>query len=128
MNPGTSFFATGDGAPLDHRVVVRRHFKSLLKSAGLPQIRPYDLRHTSATLDLRNGVPIKVVSERLGHSTAKMTLDVYQHVSADMQRQAADAMEELLFAKRAKQVLPRSLDPRRPVQRLFGQSHVASES
>lgn len=46
-------FANRAGDPLDYRVVVRRHFKPLLEKAELPEIRPYDLRHTHATLLLR---------------------------------------------------------------------------
>jgi integrase len=47
----------------------------------LPVIRLHDLRHTRATLLLAECVPVKVVSERLGHASATITLTVYQHVS-----------------------------------------------
>lgn len=50
--------------------------KPLLKEAGLKTIRFHDLRYTSATLALPNGDNVKIVAERLGHSSAKMTLDV----------------------------------------------------
>jgi Phage integrase family len=43
-------------------------------------IRLHDLRHTHAALMLRHGIPLKVVSERLGHSTPAFTIDIYQHV------------------------------------------------
>jgi len=89
-------FAAGNGSPLDWRVVVQRHFHSILKRAGLPRIRPYDLRHTSATLLLADGVNVKVVSERLGHASAALTLDVYAHVTPDMQAEAADRMQGVL--------------------------------
>ena len=52
-----------------------------------------DLRHTSATLLLTEGVHGKIVQERLGHANIAMTLDLYSHVTSDMQRQAADALE-----------------------------------
>jgi integrase len=90
-------FATRSGEPLDYRVVVRRHFKSLLKTAGLPAMRPYDLRHSCATLLLAAGENVKVVSERLGHASAALTLDVYSHVLPDMQQRAAERLESLLF-------------------------------
>jgi integrase len=61
--------------------------------AGAPVIRVHDLRHTSATLLLAEGVHGKIVQERLGHANIAMTLDLYSHVTADMQRQAADALE-----------------------------------
>ena len=56
----------------------------------LPVIRLHDLRHTHATLLLADGVPVKVVSERLGHASATITLTVYQHVHPGMGREAAD--------------------------------------
>ncbi len=59
-------FAASNGSPLDWRVLVQRHFNKLVKAAGLPRIRPYDLRHTAATLLLADGENVKVVSERLG--------------------------------------------------------------
>lgn len=68
---------------------VRRSLLRALKAAGLPRIRPHDLRHTHASLLLRLHTPMKVVQERLGHSTFAITADIYSHVSADLQEQAA---------------------------------------
>ena len=62
----------------------------------LPRIRLHDLRHTHATLLLAAGEPVKVVSERLGHASATITLTVYQHVHPGMGRQAADRFAALL--------------------------------
>ena len=90
-------FANGRGDPLDYRVVVQRHFKPIVKAAGLEPLRPYDLRHTCATLLLAGGEHPKVVAERLGHSSTVMTMDVYSHVLPDMQEAAADKLEGLLF-------------------------------
>lgn len=89
-------FTTRVGEPLDYRATVRRHFKRLLKAANLPAIRPYDLRHTSATLLLAAGENIKVISERLGHTSSVLTLDVYSHVLPHMQQGAATKLEALL--------------------------------
>ena len=90
-------FATTNGSPLDWKVLVRRHFKRIVQTAGVPPIRPYDLRHTCATLLLAAGENVKVVSERLGHASAALTLDVYSHVLPDMQQQAAERLEAILF-------------------------------
>lgn len=90
-------FAAGNGEPLSNTNILNRHFKPLLKKAGLPDIRLYDLRHTCATLLLSAGENPKVVSERLGHSTITLTLDVYTHVLPDMQQGAADKLESILF-------------------------------
>jgi integrase len=92
-------FAVSNGSPLDWNVAVRRHFKGIAKRAGLPGIRPYDLRHTCATLLLASGENVKVVSERLGHASAALTLDVYSHVLPDMQQRAAERMEQILFSQ-----------------------------
>jgi integrase len=64
----------------------------------VPTIRFHDLRHTSATLLLAEGVHGKIVEERLGHANIAMTLDLYSHVTPDMQRQAADAIDAAIDA------------------------------
>jgi integrase len=61
-----------------------------------PEIRLHDLRHTHATLLLAKGVPVKVVSERLGHASATITLQVYAHVMPGNQRDAADLFARLI--------------------------------
>lgn len=68
----------------------------LLKRLNLPYIRFHDLRHTAATLLLLQGVPVKVVSEMLGHASVTITMNLYMHVLPTMQRAAAEAMEALL--------------------------------
>ncbi len=67
---------------------------------GLPRIRFHDLRHTSATLLLQENVHPKVVSERLGHSGIRITLDIYSHVLPGMQEQAAQTLEASSKLKR----------------------------
>ena len=71
---------------------VARKLKTLLKRAGMDEIRFHDLRHTFATLSLQNGVDIKTLSHTLGHYSAGFTLDTYTHVTDKMQRDAADKM------------------------------------
>lgn len=53
---------------------------------ALPHLRPHDLRHTYATISLRSGVPIEVVSKNLGHAKISITLDIYRHVLESEQR------------------------------------------
>ena len=75
------------------------HVRQARKALGeeqLPMSRLHDLRHTHATLLLAAGEPVKVVSERLGHANATITLTVYQHVHPGMGRQAADRFAALL--------------------------------
>lgn len=62
----------------------------------LPSIRLHDLRHTHATIMLGAGIPVKVVSERLGHANATITLGVYAHVMPGMQAEAANLFANLI--------------------------------
>lgn len=72
-------------------------FTRMAQSVGVG-LTLHGLRHTQATTLIMAGVPVKVVSERLGHSTVTITQDIYAHVMPHMQQQAADVMEEVLSA------------------------------
>ena len=69
---------------------VARKLKTLLKRAGMDEIRFHDLRHTFATVSLQSGVNIKALSHNLGHYSAGFTLDTYTHVTTQMQTEAAE--------------------------------------
>jgi len=69
-----------------------RAFRRAKKQAGI-DVRFHDLRHTHATQLLRAGVHPKVVSERLGHASIGITLDIYSHVLPSMQEEAADRID-----------------------------------
>lgn len=88
-------FASPTGEPQDARNLARA-FARIVKGAGLGELRFHDLRHTAATLMLKGGVNVKVVSERLGHARVSFTLDVYSHVLPDMQQEAAEVLERLI--------------------------------
>ena len=81
-------FCQPNGRPLHAHNLVQRDFRRVVRLAGLPRIRLHDLRHTHATLLLREGVHPKVVQERLGHSQISTTLDTYSHVLPGMQEDA----------------------------------------
>lgn len=91
-------FARPDGEPL-HPDYFSQTFERLLGKTDLPRIRLHDLRHTHATLLIQAGVPIKVVSERLGHSNPALTMTVYQHVLPGMQADAAFTFGEIVFGR-----------------------------
>jgi integrase len=74
-----------------------RHFNDLVEKSDVPRIRLHDLRHTNATLSLKAGVHPKVVSERLGHSSIAITLDLYSHVTPGISRDAAATVESMMF-------------------------------
>ena len=73
-------FSNPDGSPLRPNTVSRA-FEKLARTLGFKGIRFHDLRHAHATLMLRQGIHPKIVSERLGHSSVAITLDIYSHVS-----------------------------------------------
>ncbi|MED0676944.1 tyrosine-type recombinase/integrase [Aneurinibacillus thermoaerophilus] len=88
--------ATSIGTPVLSRNLDRTWFR-LMKKAGVPRIRFHDLRHTHATLMLKQGVHPKIVSERLGHANIGITLDTYSHVLPGLQEAAAKQFDESLF-------------------------------
>ena len=75
-----------------------RAFTSAAKRAGVPRIRLHDLRHTWATLALEAGIHPKVVSERLGHATTSITLDIYSHVQPQLDAEAAMTVANMFSA------------------------------
>lgn len=85
------------GNPLLIGNVRKRYFNQIISKTGLPKIRLYDLRHTSATMLLAEGEHPKVVAERLGHASTNLTLDTYSHVLPGMQKQATTKMAKLMF-------------------------------
>ena len=102
---GGTVFTRTDGEPV-HPHALSQTVSRLQRSAGVPTIRLHDLRHTHATLMLKHGIPLKVVSERLGHSTPAFTMAVYQHVLPGMQRDAANTFARLITPA----------DPREPAE------------
>ena len=76
------------GTPV-HPLTLTRRFQRLARAAGLPVIRLHDARHTAATNQLGDGVPIAVVAARLGHTNAATTLSIYAHALPMADRNAA---------------------------------------
>jgi len=95
IDPGNEWvFTDGDGEPV-HPHAVYEAFRRIVANAGIPAMRFHDLRHTHGSLLIAEGVPVKVVSERLGHAHIAHTLQTYQHVLPGMQADAARAAERL---------------------------------
>jgi integrase len=80
-------FTWPDGSPI-HPLRFSRWFEQHARRAGLPKIRLHDLRHSYASAALAAGVPGKVISERLGHATIAVTMDIYSHVLPGLDREA----------------------------------------
>lgn len=100
MNDRDLVFTDELGRPL-HPDKVTRAFRAHVREADLRSIRLHDLRHTYATLALKAGVHPKVVSDRLGHATTGITLDLYSHVTPGIGREAADLVADRIFGTEA---------------------------
>jgi integrase len=88
-------FPTTVGTPTARQNLARRSFKPLIRAAKVPNLRFHDMRHTFATLMLKNRADLNTVSRMLGHSSVKITLDVYGHVVPGMQKEALKSLDEL---------------------------------
>lgn len=90
-------FATEIGGVV-HPDRITRRFGRLVQKSGLPRVTLHGLRHSFATIALEAGIHPKVVSERLGHSTVSLTLDVYSHAIPALQEEAAERVAALINA------------------------------
>jgi integrase len=90
-------FTTEDGRPCDPRNALRA-LKSAATKMGMTGVGLHTLRHSAATAMLTNGVPLKVVSEILGHASIVITADIYGHVSPDVSREALATLSASLLA------------------------------
>lgn len=97
--------ANGDGTVYQRKdsrweaagyVLAPGNTRSFLDRAGLRRVRFHDLRHSTATLLLEQGIDLVVIKELLGHSHIGVTADVYAHVRLRLQRQAIDALNAAL--------------------------------
>jgi integrase len=75
---------------------VSQHFRELAVVAGLPVIKLHEGRHTAATLARQARIDLKMVSEQLGHSTTRITQDLYQHVVRAEHDRAAEQVLSLI--------------------------------
>ena len=91
-------FSTHQGRPLGARNVLRE-FHRVLEKHGYRHQRLHDLRHACASLLAASGVPLRTVSEILGHSSYQLTANLYQHMYDSVTEQAAHQLEEFLAAQ-----------------------------
>ena len=87
-------FPNRHGGPL-RRSNIHPAWEAFRQAAGLPRMRMYDLRHSTATLLLEEGVPLKAVAEMLGHASEALVLKTYGHVTAGMREHAAARLDAL---------------------------------
>jgi integrase len=98
IEPTGWVFADVEGNPI-HPHTISQTFERIIARADVPRIRLHDLRHTHGTLLIKAGIPVKVVSERLGHANPTFTIDTYQHVLPGMQAHAARTFERLIAGR-----------------------------
>lgn len=96
---GKWVFTNNVGEPLDHRNVTKRIWYPLLEQCNLERRRPYQTRHTAATLWLAAGESPEWIARQMGHSTTKMLFQVYSRYVPNLTRQDGSAFESLLSAR-----------------------------
>lgn len=82
--------------PYSEPTLLKSWYRFLEKN-NIKKITLHDLRHTHATLLILAGTDVKTVSDRLGHTDIKMTLNTYSHVLKEMDRKASDNISNLMF-------------------------------
>ncbi|WP_121604895.1 site-specific integrase [Virgibacillus sp. Bac332] len=87
---------TSTGLPLSPRNLLRS-FYSIIDKSGIKKIRFHDLRHTHASLLLKQGVNPKIVSERLGHANVRITLDTYSHLLPNLQKETVNNFSKMFY-------------------------------
>ena len=98
-------FCENDGSPLDGDNLYHRDFKAILKKAELRSIRIHDLRHTFASILIAAGHNLKYIQNQVGHSSIKVTMDLYGHLMPEVYVGAAQRSEDFVFSGRDGNVL-----------------------
>jgi len=98
-----NFVFTWENGKYIHPNYFTLKFNRLSKNSGInKRIRFHDLRHTNATLLLEQGVDFKIIQERLGHSDIGTTLNIYSHVTTEMQKSASKKLSDLFSPNKKK--------------------------
>lgn len=104
-------FCNGAGNPLEHRNITKRVWHPLLRHLGLKPRRPYQCRHTAATLWLAAGEAPEWIARQMGHTTTEMLFRVYSRYVPNLTRQDGSAFERLLTQSLASKPLPVRAEP-----------------
>jgi integrase len=90
-------FPDSEGKAQNHTMMLRHSFQPTLERAGLPRMRFHDLRHTYASMLIKQGENIKYIQAQLGHSSINMTMDVYGHLMDTVNQEAANRLGKFVF-------------------------------
>lgn len=88
-------FTTPTGYPVHSSNILPDWYRTLSR-LGLPKVTTHDLRHSAATIMFRQGVPIEAIADLLGHSTTRVTADLYRHRVPEVQRSAIDLLAKAI--------------------------------
>ncbi|MBC7248395.1 MAG: site-specific integrase [Actinobacteria bacterium] len=94
--PDDLVFSNRAGKPIDRRNLVNRGFERALEASGVPRIRFHDLRHTYASMNIEGGVDPKTLQAIMGHSSIRVTMDIYGHLYREAFQRAARALEAVV--------------------------------
>jgi integrase len=90
-------FINDKGRPIDPDYLTRK-FREIVRTLNVKKITLHGLRHTAATLLMKLGVHVKIVSDILGHSRVQVTLDFYSHSNEEMMRQSTNELEQHILS------------------------------
>ncbi len=93
---GDPVFCNDEGRPYNADSLVMRQFLPALERAGIKRVRFHDLRHTNVSLRIEQGQNIVYISKQIGHSSAKITLDVYSHLMKEVNTEQAQKLDNAL--------------------------------
>ena len=110
---------------------IRKRLQVILERAGCKKVRFHDLRHTFATMSLEHGMDLKTLSTIIGHVSAKTTLNIYTHITSEMQENAAASIDRGIAkteikekAETEKLKTPRKFEPQKAPRRRPGTGYV----
>lgn len=97
-HPDTDFvFTEKHGKPVRPDKIYNK-FKSILEVADLPDVNFHSLRHSHASILIKQGQSIRTIADRLGHSSVQLTLDTYGHLMEGMQADAAEEFANAVYS------------------------------
>ena len=91
-----NFVFTNEIGEFIRHATLSTNFKKIVSSAGMPEMRFHDLRHSYAVVSIQIGDDIKTVQENLGHYSSAFTLDTYAHVTDSMRKESAERMNNFI--------------------------------
>jgi len=112
-------FPTQEGNPMNPANLRRRIFEPALRRAGLPRIRFHDLRHTYASLLILQGEHPKYIQAQMGHSSIKVTMDIYGHLMEGINIKATHRLDATLFGSYGSKMVAEAKTKKFDIQKML---------